>query len=284
MRLIGGLRTRGADWSLSEFAALFERLGASVESAGVIKRYVRYFGEAGGCTEVRFCGIQVEFIERIPEGMVALELSENAIMVFKPGRTGPTADWRGDLTWDWLNRSALSAPVGEFVARIPTEWTSQSNDQPVQFVLSANSYFERGRALDDNIRLVEYEPTWPAKFDEMANWLRSAIAPGIALRVEHYGSTAIPNMPAKPVIDILLEVSSFTEASRNLIPVFNRPECEYWWYNDHMCFILRKELMGTRTHHIHAAPGGHRIWEGRSGITCGSARMRPFATPLSSAS
>jgi len=94
----------------------------------------------------------------------------------------------------------------------------------------------------------------------MANWLRNAIAPEIALRVEHYGSTAIPNMPAKPFIDTLLEVPSFAEARRSLIPVFNKPECEYWWYNGHMCFIVRKDPMGTRTHHIHAAPRGHRLW------------------------
>ena len=262
MRLIGDLRPHGVDWPISEFAILFERLGATVEGTGVIKRYVRLYGDADGGTEVRFFGVEVEYIEHIPEGMVALELSEDSITVLEPMRTGPIITWRGDLIWNWLDRSTPGAPVGEFAAHVPAGWTSQLNSPLIRFVFSANSYFERGRAFDDNIRLVEYDPTWPARFDEMANRLRSTIAPEIALRVEHYGSTAIPNMTAKPVIDILLEVPSFDEARRSLIPIFNKPECEYWWYNDHMCFIVRKELMGTRTHHIHAAPREHRIWEG----------------------
>jgi len=98
MRLIDDLRPRGVDWHMSEFAILFERLGATVEGTGVIKRYVRYYGDADGCTVVRFFGIEVEFIEHIPEGMVALELSEDTIIVLEPMRTGPTVAWRGDLT------------------------------------------------------------------------------------------------------------------------------------------------------------------------------------------
>ena len=262
LQLIGGLRTCGVDWSMPEFATLFERLGATVEGNGTIKRYVRYYGDAAGCTVVRFFGIVVESIEHIPEGMVALELSEDTITVLEPLRTGPSVTWRGNLIWNWLNRSTKGAPVGEFAACVPADWTSQPKRSPIQFVLSANSYLVQGKLLDDSIRLVEYDPTWPARFDEMAYRLRNAIAPEIALRIEHYGSTAIPNMTAKPVIDILLEVPSFAEARKSLIPVFNKPECEYWWYNDHMCFIIRKEPMGIRTYHIHAAPRGHRIWEG----------------------
>ncbi|OGN87617.1 MAG: hypothetical protein A2158_07455 [Chloroflexi bacterium RBG_13_46_14] len=110
--------------------------------------------------------------------------------------------------------------------------------------------------------LVDYDPAWPDRFDEMAAWLRNTISPEIALRIEHYGSTAISGLPAKPIIDILMEVPSFYEARRNLIPLFNKPECEYWWYDEHMVFIIRDKSMGVRTHHIHVAPKDHRVWEG----------------------
>ena len=76
MRLMGDLRPHGVDWPISEFAILFERLGAIIEGTGAIKRYVRLYGDCDGCTEVRFFGVEVESIEHIPEGMVALELSE----------------------------------------------------------------------------------------------------------------------------------------------------------------------------------------------------------------
>jgi GrpB-like predicted nucleotidyltransferase (UPF0157 family) len=68
-------------------------------------------------------------------------------------------------------------------------------------------------------------------------------------------------MPAKPVIDILIQIPSFSEARRVLIPIFNKHEYEYWGYDDHILFIKRKEFLGTRTHHIHAAPAGSRFWE-----------------------
>ena len=262
MRLIGELCLRGADWDMAGFASLFERLGATINDVGAVTRYVRYYGDAGGRTEVCFFGIETDSIEYIPRGMVALELGDDTITVFKPTRTAPTIAWRGHLTWNWLDRSAPGAPVGEFTVHVPADWTSQTNPPPVEFVLSANAYFEKGKASDDDVRLVEYNLLWPVKFEEMASWLRKTIPREIALRVEHYGSTAIPNMPAKPVIDILLEVPSFSEARRSLIPIFNKPECEYWWYNDHLLFIIRKELMGTRMHHIHAAPAGHHLWEG----------------------
>jgi signal transduction histidine kinase/CheY-like chemotaxis protein len=94
----------------------------------------------------------------------------------------------------------------------------------------------------------------------MAAQLNSTVPPGTILRIEHLGSTAIPGMPAKPVIDILLEITSFEKARRVLIPFFNKHECDYWWQEDHMTFILRQNFMGTRTHHIHAAPAG-RSWD-----------------------
>ncbi len=257
MRLIGGLRQQGGDWDVPQLAGLFKRLGVIIEGPGVT-RYVGYHGQVGGVTKVRFFGVQVDSVEGIPRGMVGLQLGRDTITVVRPPGAGTFTDRSGPLTWDWLDRSAKGAPVGEFT----TEWLAPSLRSPVEFVLSVNACFERGRSAEDDVRLVDYDPKWAAQFGEMAAWLRRAVPPGIALRVEHYGSTAIPDMPAKPVIDILLEVPAWAEARRSLIPIFNRPDCEYWWYGDHMMFIIRREPMGVRTHHIHVAPKGHRIWEG----------------------
>jgi GrpB-like predicted nucleotidyltransferase (UPF0157 family) len=69
-------------------------------------------------------------------------------------------------------------------------------------------------------------------------------------------------MPAKPVIDVLVEVPSYDDARRVLIPALNDESWEYWWYTDHMIFIKRDMVTGKRTHHIHIAPPGHRLWEG----------------------
>ncbi len=259
MRLIGQLRLQKADWDLAEYRSLFHRLGDIAES-GKVTRIIRYSGEVGGHTEVRFFGIETES-ENIPESMEALELGENSFSITETGKIKPVVSWSGKLKWGWLDRTKPDTPVGDFTVNAPASW-NLPEQAPLEFVMSANSYFDKARAYDDDVRLVEYDPSWPGKFKEMADRLRKTIPPEIVRRVEHYGSTAIPGMPAKPIIDILLEVPSFQEARQALIPLFNRPECEYWWYGGHMEFILRKELMGTRLYHIHAAPAGHQLWQG----------------------
>jgi GrpB-like predicted nucleotidyltransferase (UPF0157 family) len=57
-----------------------------------------------------------------------------------------------------------------------------------------------------SIRLDQYNPDWPLRFLEIANNLHSALG-SPAVRIEHVGSTSVPGLSAKPVIDILLVVS-----------------------------------------------------------------------------
>ncbi|MTK03377.1 dephospho-CoA kinase [Micromonospora sp. CP22] len=62
----------------------------------------------------------------------------------------------------------------------------------------------------DRVRLVEPDPTWPQQYARLAARIRHAIAPA-DLRIDHIGSTAIPGLPAKDVIDIQLSVPSLAE-------------------------------------------------------------------------
>ncbi len=55
------------------------------------------------------------------------------------------------------------------------------------------------------IVLVEYDPRWPKLFAREACRIRTALA-GLAIRVEHVGSTSVPGLAAKPIIDIMLVV------------------------------------------------------------------------------
>ncbi|HEV2117668.1 MAG TPA: GrpB family protein [Terriglobales bacterium] len=52
---------------------------------------------------------------------------------------------------------------------------------------------------------MDYDPRWPEMFTREAERIRSVLGRR-ALRVEHVGSTAVPGLAAKPVIDVLLEV------------------------------------------------------------------------------
>lgn len=55
------------------------------------------------------------------------------------------------------------------------------------------------------ITLVEYDPSWPDLFEQEAGRIRSALG-NEALQIEHVGSTSVPGLCAKPIIDILLVV------------------------------------------------------------------------------
>jgi GrpB-like predicted nucleotidyltransferase (UPF0157 family) len=63
----------------------------------------------------------------------------------------------------------------------------------------------RPERLDGAVELVEHDPAWPGLY--RAEEARIAAALGsVARRVEHVGSTAVPGLPAKPVIDVVVEV------------------------------------------------------------------------------
>jgi GrpB-like predicted nucleotidyltransferase (UPF0157 family) len=53
--------------------------------------------------------------------------------------------------------------------------------------------------------LAEYDPDWPRMFGREAARLRSALG-AAALRIEHVGSTSVPGLAAKPIVDMLLGV------------------------------------------------------------------------------
>jgi GrpB-like predicted nucleotidyltransferase (UPF0157 family) len=60
--------------------------------------------------------------------------------------------------------------------------------------------------MADEIEIVAYDPRWPALFAEEAARLRAALPAEMILGLEHFGSTAIPGLAAKPIIDILIAV------------------------------------------------------------------------------
>lgn len=61
------------------------------------------------------------------------------------------------------------------------------------------------RPLVEGIRIVDADPEWPNLFEREAERIRTALG-ARALRIEHVGSTSVPQLPAKPVIDIALIV------------------------------------------------------------------------------
>jgi GrpB-like predicted nucleotidyltransferase (UPF0157 family) len=61
--------------------------------------------------------------------------------------------------------------------------------------------------LSGPIRIVDYDSGWPRRFELEADKIKSLLGDR-ALRIEHVGSTSVPDLPAKPIIDILLVVAN----------------------------------------------------------------------------
>lgn len=69
--------------------------------------------------------------------------------------------------------------------------------------------------LDGPVRLVEYDPAWPALYAREAARLRRALGDR-ALLVEHVGSTSVPGLAAKPIVDVLLAVADSADEAAYL--------------------------------------------------------------------
>ena len=99
-----------------------------------------------------------------------------------------------------------------------------------------------------------YSLKWPQQFEEEKARIQQVISPFV-IRIEHIGSTAVPDLPAKPVIDILIGVHSLADAPLFLPPLQKLgyryiselekefPERRY----------LQKLTASTHTHHLHIA-------------------------------
>jgi GrpB-like predicted nucleotidyltransferase (UPF0157 family) len=102
------------------------------------------------------------------------------------------------------------------------------------------------RPADDAVRLHPYTPAWRWRF--LLERLRLCLSlRDQILTIEHVGSTAIPGLPAKPIIDIMVVVEDFGRAPRCL-PALERLGYEYRGENHRLCqHYLVKGLPPTFT-------------------------------------
>lgn len=66
------------------------------------------------------------------------------------------------------------------------------------------------------ITVVDYNPNWPQAFEQEATLLRQALA-GVLVEVHHIGSTSVPGLAAKPIIDILPEVNDLALDRKSVV-------------------------------------------------------------------
>lgn len=114
------------------------------------------------------------------------------------------------------------------------------------------------RSLREDVTIVPYDAVWPELFRQEAEHLRACLPPQLIRRIEHFGSTAVPGLAAKPIIDMLVEVTSLRAARAEIVPILQAQGYDYFWrptIGDDVppwyAFFIKRDPPGTRTHHIH---------------------------------
>ncbi len=117
----------------------------------------------------------------------------------------------------------------------------------------------------DEIKLVPYDPTWPAQYEAEIARVSQALPAGLIVAAEHFGSTAIPGLAAKPIIDILIAVRSLRDARMAAVGPLNAVGYAFWPDNpktDRLFFVKGLPPSAPqRTHHIHMTEIDGEMWQ-----------------------
>lgn len=114
-----------------------------------------------------------------------------------------------------------------------------------------------------SIVVSDYDPSWPTLFEQESARIRNALG-SFALAIEHIGSTAVPGLPSKPIIDLLVGVPNLDEARQRCVAPIEElgyiymPEYASWLPGE---LFFRKGPPGPWTHHMHLMEPSCPRWE-----------------------
>ena len=109
------------------------------------------------------------------------------------------------------------------------------------------------RLTEEPIRIARSDAAWPARFEADRLLLAEAIGQWSIGGIHHVGSTAVPGLDAKPVIDILVGVADL-DSSRACFEPLARLGYLYAPYRVHEMHWFCKPDPTRRTHHLHLVP------------------------------
>lgn len=116
---------------------------------------------------------------------------------------------------------------------------------------------------EDIIKLEPYDPRWVERFVDEERAIRYALDPSISVGIEHFGSTAIPDLSAKPIIDIMLGAER--RFWSRIIATLKQLDYVHWDNNpdtEREFLVKGMPPFGTaRTHHVHICERGSAFWE-----------------------
>lgn len=124
------------------------------------------------------------------------------------------------------------------------------------------------KAAAEHVAISPYDPAWPRCFEDEKRHLRACLPRDTIGRIEHFGSTAVPGLAAKPIVDILVEVDSLQRVGTLIAPILTAQGYEYFWRPSWRnpgeiayAWFIKRDVAGRRTHHIHMLEPGSPEWE-----------------------
>ncbi|HEV3162767.1 MAG TPA: GrpB family protein [Isosphaeraceae bacterium] len=123
------------------------------------------------------------------------------------------------------------------------------------------------RVIREEVSIAAYDPRWLALFEEEKLHLLSCLPLDLIQRVEHFGSTAVPGLAAKPIVDMLVEVTSLERTRNEVVPILESQGYDYFWrptLDDEPPFyawFIKRDARGIRTHHLHMVEAHFDHWE-----------------------
>jgi GrpB-like predicted nucleotidyltransferase (UPF0157 family) len=109
----------------------------------------------------------------------------------------------------------------------------------------------------DRVELVDHDPAWALLFEEERDRL-AGVFDGRALGIEHIGSTSVPDLCAKPIVDVLVGLEELELADEQIAAM---ERLGYDYLGEHGLpgrLFFRKD---PRTHHVHVVLHGGEHWE-----------------------
>jgi GrpB-like predicted nucleotidyltransferase (UPF0157 family) len=109
----------------------------------------------------------------------------------------------------------------------------------------------------DRVELVDHDPRWAELFEEERERL-AGVFDGRALGIEHIGSTSVPDLCAKPIIDVLVGLEKLELTDEQIAAM---ESLGYAYLGEHGLpgrLFFRKD---PRTHHVHVVLHGGEHWE-----------------------
>jgi GrpB-like predicted nucleotidyltransferase (UPF0157 family)/ADP-ribose pyrophosphatase YjhB (NUDIX family) len=246
-------------------AGLWEPVNGAVERGEtLLEAALRELGEeAGPDLRVRPLGV-VHASTFAYDARVQHMISVVYLMAHEGGAVIPGDDMRGSRV-RWATLSAIASEGLRLLPPLDQAWLRRRTvelfrlwkaepDVALQGQLSTS---DARRWAGEPVRIEPYNANWPERFLEERAALSAAIGDWAVGGIHHVGSTAVPGLDAKPVIDILVGVQDL-ETSRECFDKLGALGYLYAPYRADQMHWFCKPDPARRTHHLHLVPTGSR--------------------------